>query len=179
MGCPATSSRGACCVLSNLSKNPRIIGARLKWNEPTQNTITDMDEKCAICGCQLDRVAGSYARPTVEGRSGASRHHFVSERFFGRSSNRRGTKTKGIFDSCPWGHEGEFGLFCYECHEELLHNPVLLPEDIALFAELVKIHGLSESVKSEDRSKIAGRVNLFHDVVVRGLKEIFKESLGT
>jgi hypothetical protein len=43
-----------------------------------------MTEKCAICGCELHRIAGTYARPTVEGRSHASKHHFVSERFFGR-----------------------------------------------------------------------------------------------
>ena len=50
----------------------------------------------------------------------------LPEHFFGRSSNRRGTKTEGLFDECPWRCEGEFGLFCYECHEELLHNPVML-----------------------------------------------------
>jgi hypothetical protein len=134
-----------------------------------------MAEICAICGCQLYRVANSYARPTVEGRSGASKHHFVPERFFGRSGNRRGTKTEGIFATCPWGYEGKFGLFCYECHEELLHNPVLLPDDVSLFAELVRLRGLSEVSKPEDRTKIAGRIALFHDVIARGLKAVHQE----
>jgi len=77
-----------------------------------------MGERCAICDCVLHRTAGTYARPTIEGRSHATKHHFVAERFFGRSSNRRGTVTDGVFTSCPWGHEGETAVFCYECHEE-------------------------------------------------------------
>jgi hypothetical protein len=137
-----------------------------------------MIEECAICGCQLHRTRDTYAGATIEGRSHASKHHFVAERFFGRSNNRRGTKTTGILAFCPWGHEGESGLFCYECHEELLHNPVLLPEDVALLAQLVRMRSLSEEVKSEDRSKIAGRVSLFHEVIARGLKSLLDEALA-
>jgi hypothetical protein len=122
-----------------------------------------MGERCAICDCILHRTAGTYARPTVEGRSHATKHHFVAERFFGRSSNRRGTVTEGVFTSCPWGHEGETAVFCYECHEELLHNPVLLPQDIAVFAALVREAGLAELHKSSDRSKLGGRVRLLHE----------------
>jgi hypothetical protein len=53
------------------------------------------EERCRLCGCQLNR--GAYGRPTIDGRSGASEHHFVAERFFGRSRNRKGVKTAGIF----------------------------------------------------------------------------------
>jgi hypothetical protein len=95
-----------------------------------------------------------------------------AERFFGRSSNRRGTKTDGLFAVCPWGKEGDSGVFCYECHEELLHNPVFLPDDISAFAELVRDRGLSESIKTGDRSKHAGRVILLREVIARGLKSI-------
>jgi hypothetical protein len=28
-------------------------------------------------------------------------------------------------------YEGESDVFCYECHEVLLLNPLLLPEDVA------------------------------------------------
>jgi hypothetical protein len=135
-----------------------------------------MTENCAICGCELHRTAGTYALGTVEGRSHATKHHFVAQRFFGRSRNRRGTTTNGMFSSCPWGREGETEVFCYECHEELLHNPVLLPEDVVRFAELVGMRGLAEEVKSEDRSKIAGRVALFHDVITRGLSTLHEEA---
>jgi hypothetical protein len=134
-----------------------------------------MPETCAICGCELHRRPNTYARPTIEGRSHATSHHFIAERFFGRSITRRGTQTDGVFTSCPWGHEGESAVFCYECHEELLHNPVLLPEGIARFAELVRTRGLSEQVKTEARSKLAGRVVLFHDVITRGLRILHEE----
>jgi hypothetical protein len=130
--------------------------------------MTTKPETCAICGCLLNR-SGKYADSTIEGRSHASKHHFVAERFFGRSSNRRGTKREGIFASCPWGYEGKGAVYCYECHEELLHNPVLLPEDIRAFSELVKKRNLNEEQKPDHREKIAGRVNLLHEVIASGL----------
>ena len=130
-----------------------------------------MSERCAICGCPLHRRAGTYARPTVDGRSHATVHHFVAERFFGRSANRRGTKLDGVFRTCPWGVEGKSEVFCYECHEELLHNPVLLPKDIEAFAELVRLRGLAEDGKSESRERLAGRIQLFHEIIARGLTD--------
>ncbi len=66
-------------------------------------------------------------------------------------------------------------MFCYECHEELIHNPVLLPEDIARFAALVRQRGLSEEMKTESRELIAGRVALFHEVIARGLASLLQE----
>jgi hypothetical protein len=81
----------------------------------------------------------------------------------------------GVFQSCPWGHEGETAVFCYECHEELLHNPVLLPEDIARLASLVKQLGLSEENKTSDRSKLGGRIMLLHEAVARGLQLLVRE----
>ena len=134
-----------------------------------------MLERCAICNCNLHRTAGTYALPTSQGRSHATKHHFVAERFFGRSANRRGTKTDGVFAVCPWGVEGRSEVFCYECHEELLHNPVLLPPDLAHFAELVRIRSLSEEQKSEDRTLLAGRVKLLQEVIARGLASILAE----
>lgn len=132
-------------------------------------------EHCAICGCLLHR-SGAYAKATTEGRSHATKHHFVAERFFGRSSNRRGTRTEGIFPICPWGSEGKSDVFCYECHEELLHNPVLLPEEMQNFAKLVRLRGLSEDLKTDDRSKIAGRVRLLNEVIRRGLVALLEEN---
>lgn len=78
--------------------------------------------------------------------------------------------------SCPWGHEKESKVFCFECHEELLHNPILLPGDIAQFAELVKLRGLEEDQKPRSREKIAGRVVLFHEVIARGLEVLREEA---
>lgn len=138
-----------------------------------------MTERCAICDCLLHRTKNTYAHPTVEGRSHATSHHYVAERFFGRSTNRPGTKTKSLFTSCPWGYEGKSVVFCYECHEELIHNPVLLPEDIARFAALTRQRGFSEEIKTESRELIAGRVALLHEVIARGLASLLQEEAGS
>jgi len=99
----------------------------------------------------------------------------VAERFFGRSNNRRGTQRERIFEECPWGVEGKTAIFCYDCHEELLHNPIFLPSDIAHFADLVKERSLHEDGKTESKDKIAGRIKLFHEVIQRGLEELKKK----
>jgi hypothetical protein len=132
-------------------------------------------ERCAICGCQLHR-SGEYATPTVAGRSHATEHHYVAERFFGRSKNRRGSKREGIFAECPWGYERKAQAYCYECHEELLHNPVLLPDDVCGFARLVRIRDLDEDRKPEERKKLAGRIVLMHDVISAGIKALLIEA---
>src|SRR4051794_35889747 len=118
-----------------------------------------MAEQCSICGCALHRN-GEHAPPTIMGGSQATEHHYVAERFFGRSSNRRGTERSRLFVACPWGLESKCDVYCYECHEEVLHNPVFTPNDIASFAALVARRGLSEQEKTENRDKLAGRVRL-------------------
>jgi len=130
-------------------------------------------EICAICGCPVHRE-GDYAKPTTKGRSHATKHHHVAERFFGRSANRSGEQREKIFVECPWDVEGKVGVFCYECHEELLHNPVFLPGDVQAFAKLVKSKGLNEDEKTESRAKLAGRIELFHEVLARGLEQMMK-----
>ena len=132
-------------------------------------------EKCAICGCRIHRD-GDYAAPTVKGRSHATKHHYVPERFFGRSANRKGTVREPIFKECPWDSENKTVLFCYECHEELLHNPVFLPEDIEDFAVLVKALGLNAGEKTNDRTRIAGRIELLHAVFARGLRGMAQDA---
>lgn len=130
-----------------------------------------MIETCQICSCKLHRD-GEYAKPTTKGRSHATKHHYVAERFFGRSNNRRQTKREAIFNTCPWREEGGTAIFCYECHEELLHNPVFLPADVLAFFELVKARKLDETDKTEDRDKMAGRIKLLHEVIQNGLKAL-------
>jgi hypothetical protein len=131
--------------------------------------------KCMLCGCRLHRN-GIYGRPTPEGRSHATEHHFVAERFYGRSKNRRGTQRDPLFGRCPWGVEGEKTEFCYECHEEVIHNPVLLPGDFSLFAELVRRRGLSETRKPNSRRRVAGRVKLFHEIISEGLAVLSRKA---
>lgn len=137
------------------------------------------EEICAICGCKLHRD-GDYAKPTVKGRSHATEHHYVAERFFGRSANRPGTVHEPLFQEEEWKLVTKTAIYCYECHEELIHNPVFLSDDIAAFSELVKARGLAEDTKSDGRSKLAGRIRLLHDVIGAGLKAMKnKESVGT
>jgi len=131
-----------------------------------------MTERCAICHCSLTRAKGKYAGLTVEGRSHRSKHHFVAERFFGRSANRRGTKRPPIFHRCPWMLEGVSEYFCYECHELLLHNPVLTREDVSAFSQLVRSHRLSERTKPKHNRRIAGRIKLMHKVIRAGLNAL-------
>jgi hypothetical protein len=128
-------------------------------------------ERCALCGCRLIRSGGTYARPTRAGRAHATKHHFVAERFFGRSGNRHGTREK-IFNLCPWNLERKTDVFCYECHEELLHNPVFLPRDMLAFADLVRRRRLSEQEKGTTRGKIAGRIMLLHEVIEAGIASL-------
>lgn len=128
------------------------------------------DEHCAICGCSLNRKKGTYATATLKGRSHATKHHFVAERFFGRSGNRKGIIRPSLFKQCPWGLEGEHELFCYECHEILLHNPVFTRENIADFAELVKEKKLGEPEKTESCEKLAQRIRLLQKVIEGGIK---------
>jgi hypothetical protein len=92
----------------------------------------------------------------------------------GRSRNRRGDQREPIFKECPWSIEGETGEFCYECHEELLHNPVLLQADITRFVELVKLRKLNEARKTESRGKIAGRIILLHEVLELGIEKLLE-----
>lgn len=158
-----------------MNLRPAVKCRRMSF-DPAIAAMATVDERCAICGCKLHRRAGSYARPTTEGRSHATAHHFVAERFFGRSANRRGTTTDSVFTSCPWGVEGKSEIFCYECHEELLHNPVLLPDAVAAFATLVQLRGLAESDKPLSREKIAGRIKLLQEVIARGISAVAADS---
>ena len=132
-------------------------------------------ERCTLCGCALTNQTGTYAKPTAAGRSHRNEHHLVAERFFGRSKNRRGTQRERTFAECPWGMEGEALVFCFECGEELLHNPVFLPQDIQQFAQLIRVRDLSEEEKPATREKLAGRIRLLHDVIAAGLAALMKD----
>ena len=128
-------------------------------------------EFCIICGCLL-HGKGIYASDTNESRARRSTHHLVAERFFGRSGNRPGDMRGRVFQKCPWGAEGSTTVLCYECHELLLHNPVFLDADLQVFAALVRARGLQEDSKTETRDKLAGRIQLLHEVIAAGLHAV-------
>lgn len=132
-------------------------------------------EKCKICGCEIHRD-GDYAKPTVKGRSHATKHHYVAERFYGRTKNKRTyQEVSPIFGEKDFSeYEGQSGIFCYECHEELLHNPILLPADVEKLAKLVHERKCNEIKKGGSREKIAERIKLFHEIISLGLDEMMK-----
>jgi len=134
-----------------------------------------MKENCILCGCEVHR-GGEYAKPTIAGRSHATKHHYVAERFYGRSTNRRGEQRDPIFEKCPWNFEEQSATFCYECHEELIHNPVFLPEDILKFSELVKMRDLNEDQKTDNKEKLGGRIMLFHEIIENGINYLLEQS---
>jgi hypothetical protein len=133
-----------------------------------------MDEQCQLCDCLLNH-GKDYAKNTLEGRSHATKHHYIAERFYGRSANRPDTLREGIFTEPPYEIKEVTGHFCYECHEELLHNPILLPEDIKGFAELVLKRGLKETEKTEDKDQIGGRIMLFHEIIEAGIAVLLQK----
>ena len=81
-----------------------------------------------------------------------------------------------IFSECPWHSKRGTVVFCYECHEELIHNPVFLPCDLEVFAELVRLRGLDEQEKAVSRTKLAGRIKLLHEVITTGLRALREEA---
>ncbi len=121
-----------------------------------------MPEYCGICGCELNRN-GKYASPTIEGRSHATSHHYIASRF------------NKLVQYFPWKAERKSEVFCYECHEELLHNPILLPKDIELFSKIVKKRKFDEGKKVENIDKHAKRIVLFHEVIAKGLQMLAVE----
>lgn len=132
---------------------------------------------CQICGCLLSRENGVYGQPTPSGRSHGTRHHFIAERFFGRTTNKRNSKANPIFaDEDYQEYARQTETFCYECHEELLHNPIFLRKDIDKFAELTKKRHCAETgqVKTEKREKIGQRIKLLNEVISKGLDELLK-----
>lgn len=129
-----------------------------------------MKDKCNICGCKLER-SGEYA--TFEGRAHASRHHHIAQRFL-KTKDKMGNKFQPTFSKCPWEIEKKTVLLCYECHEELIQNPVFLPKDIEKFKQLVKFRKLAENEKPMNRKKLAGRIILLNEVIETGIEQLLR-----
>jgi hypothetical protein len=79
----ATQTQGSSAYGPTLDSNDRAL--RYMWLPPSSDWYV----------CSSDRRRSQSA----------TQHHYVAERFFGRSSNRRGAKPEGVFLSCPWGAE--------------------------------------------------------------------------
>jgi hypothetical protein len=120
----------------------------------------------------LTREVGAYGSPSLKGRAHATEHHYVAERFFDEGT---AAECGPVFETCPWNARGRTGTFCYECHEMLLHNPVVLPANVISFARLVQLRGLDEVEKDTCRRRLAGRVQLLNEVIRTGLEALLRE----
>lgn len=101
------------------------------------------------------------------------------EHVTGREGFTTASEGVGILWDRPGNHANSGHILFtdgYECHEELIHNPVFLPEDVQRFAELVRARGFDENGKTRDRSRLAGRIKLLHDVVEAGLRQMTEEA---
>jgi len=124
---------------------------------------------CQLCGCLLGCEKGTYAQPTISGRSYGTWHHYIAKRFFSQ-------KDSIIFNKNYYKYTGKTEIFCYECHEELLHNPIFLPKDIDKFAMLIRRKRCGEGNQGKilKREKIGQRIMLLHKVISKGLDELLK-----
>ncbi len=71
--------------------------------------------------------------------------------------------------------EGRETVFCYECHEIVLHNVVFLPFDVERLAELAKRRGCNEDEKPPGYEKLAERIKLLHEVIEAGLASLISK----
>lgn len=137
--------------------------------------MTSTYSRCVVCNGVGARRAPSQ---TPEGRSRLTHREMVPHALFGRNRKtrwRHDDPIDPVFTEDPWDAEGESTLMCAECRDQLLGQPVLLAWDLALLSSLIRQAGLSEEQRTSDRSKMAGRVQLFHEVIARGLLVLTEE----
>jgi len=113
-------------------------------------------DHCVLCGIKFS-TKGVYA--TESGRYNRSEHHLFPTRFKKyRISQRSLAKKLNVgtqdFDSVH---------LCYECHEELLHNPVFTTKMIKELSHLMKGKSLEDKVITLSR------------VIKLGIREAIKE----
>ncbi len=117
-----------------------------------------MEKKCCLlCGKQLVEGNPGNKYGTKDGMDCISRHHVLPVRFKEYFSTEETSKLFGITDS-----NLQFN-FCYECHEEVLHN-VVVNEGIIQ----------SLSLLFNDKSK-QERISILHDAVKAGVEQLLNK----
>ena len=132
----------------------------------------DKKEKCEICGCQLTSKQDTYGQDTLAGRAHQTKHHNIAKRFYGQQNGRKPIFKKKDRTGNGWN----VTRCCFECHEELLHNPILTSKNIKTLSTLVKKTGSGERRKPEDKKRIANRILLFHAVIDTGLEALNRKN---
>jgi uncharacterized CHY-type Zn-finger protein len=115
-------------------------------------------DHCMLCGIEFPKT-GVYAEKTESGQHYRAEHHLIPKRFEKYHISQRSLAKKlnvGTQDFVPV-------YLCYECHEELLQNPVFTTEMIKELSHLIKGKSLEDKV-----------VILSH-VIELGIREAIKE----
>ena len=114
---------------------------------------------CKICKTQLQEGNQNNIYGTSEGMNHISNHHLFPKRFLKYFTIDEIQQTFEIPDPSI---EREF---CYECHEEILHNIIIndsMISDLSIFFE-----GCDKK----------SRMKIFHEIFKEGL-EIYKKKYG-
>ena len=114
-------------------------------------------DHCALCGIEF--TTGAYA--TKNGRFHGSEHHLFPARFKKFHVSQRSLAKKLNIES----QDFDSVHLCYECHEELLHNPVFTTKMIKELSQLMR--GMS----FEDKVIVLSRV------IELGIREAIKEKV--
>ena len=130
-------------------------------------------ERCRLCGCRVHR-GGPYAAPTIEGRSCASEHHLCGRALPWALENLTWRPACQDFRNVSVGIRRKVAVYCYECGEKLLHNPVIIEADIERFAQLVRLRALNEDAKPAARQKMVGRIRPLYEVIDAGLSVLIR-----
>ena len=113
---------------------------------------------CMLCGTKFS-TKGVYA--TKNGQYNRSEHHLFPARFKKYHISQRSLAKKLNVES----RDFDSVHLCYECHEELLHNPVFTTKMIKELSHLMRGKSLEDKV-----------ITLFH-VIELGIREAIKEKL--
>ena len=95
-------------------------------------------DHCMLCGIEF--TTGAYA--TENGRYNRSEHHLFPARFKKYHISQRSLAKKLNIES----QDFDSVHLCYECHEELLHNPVFATKMIKELSQLMRGRSLEDKV---------------------------------
>ena len=110
-----------------------------------------MKKKCLICGVELVEGNPNNKYGTFEGRNYISRHHLFPQRF---QKYFQENEVLNIFGITKFNERAEF---CYDCHEEMIHNLILNKEILEKLNEKMNGKNLKE------------RIQIFHEIFKKGL----------
>ena len=100
--------------------------------------------QCMLCGIEY---ATGVVYASEHGRRSRGRHHLFPRRFEKRGMSQEGLARKLDVETRDLG----FVHLCYECHEELLHNPVLTIKMLDELSHLIKGKSLEDKVVTLSR----------------------------